>query len=154
VKPAVRRVVGALAEAGVEVRPIEFEQSTRTAEDAARALGAGVGQIVKSLLFLAGDEPLLVLVSGSNKASMPKLEAVTHLPVTRADAEAVRLATGYAIGGVPPLGHPRKLRTLVDADLLAYDVVYAAAGTPNSVFAIEPQELLRATGGEVADIKA
>ncbi len=152
-KAAVRRVVEAFAEAGVLVQPVEFEQSTRTAEDAARALGVEVGQIVKSLVFVAGGNPLLVLVSGSNRASAAKLEAILGGAVARADAEVVRQATGYTIGGVPPLGHAGQLRTLVDADLLGYDVVYGAAGTPNSVFPIEPKALVAATGGEVADVR-
>ena len=153
-KPPVGRVAGAFAEAGVAIEVLEFEQGTRTAEDAARALGVGVGQIVKSLLFVAGGEPLLVLVSGANRADIAKLRAAAGAEVSRADADEVRRATGYAIGGAPPLGHPRKLRTLFDADLLGYDVVYAAAGTPSSVFGVGPRALLGATGGEVVDVRA
>lgn len=152
-KPAVRQVVDALLEAGVETQPVEFEASTRTAEDAASALGVDVGQIVKSLLFVQGGEPALVLVSGANRASTPKLEAALGGVVIRADAGTVRRVTGYAIGGVPPVGHPEPLRTLIDADLLAYPTVYAAAGTPNSIFPIEPRALVEATGGRVLDLK-
>ncbi len=152
-RAAVRRVVAALEDAGVNAAPVEFEQSTRTAEDAAAALNVHVGQIVKSLVFVRGDEPVLVLVSGANRASLDRLKAELGAEVTRADAETVRRVTGYAIGGVPPVGHVRPLRTLVDADLLQYDTVYAASGTPNTIFPIDPQSLLRATGGKVVDIR-
>lgn len=152
-KPAVQRVMMALGDAGIETTPMEFAESTRTAEDAARAIGVEVGQIVKSLLFMRGDEPVLALVSGSNRASLPKLESALGGSVRRADAETVRSATGYAIGGVPPLGHPAPLRTLVDADLLHYDTVYAAAGTPNSIFPVAPSELVRSTSGTPLDLK-
>lgn len=152
VKAAVRRVMDALSESGIEVEPREFAEGTRTAEDAAAALGVEVGQIVKSLVFTAGGEPLLVLVSGANRASVPKLEAALGTPVGRADAATVRGATGYAIGGVPPIGHFQRLRTLVDAALLGYPVVWAAAGTPNSVFPVEPDALVRTTGGVVLDV--
>lgn len=152
-KPAVRRVVEAFAEAGVAVEPLEFERSTRTAEDAAGALGVEVGQIVKSLVFTSGGRPVLALVSGANRASAPKLAAALGGAVSRADAETVRRATGFAIGGVAPAGHPEHLRTLVDADLLRYDTVYAAAGTPHSVFAVRPTDLVAVTRGEVADLR-
>lgn len=152
-KPAVQRVMQALRGAGIETEPVEFAESTRTAEDAARAIGVEVGQIVKSLLFLREDEPVLVLVSGSNRVAVAKLAAALCGSVRRADAETVRAAAGYAIGGVPPLGHPAPLRTLVDADLLGYDTVYAAAGTPNSIFPVTPSELVRAVSGTVLDLK-
>lgn len=152
-KAAVRRVALALAAAGIETEPVELGEDTRTAGAAARAVGVEVGQIVKSLVFLAGSEPMLVLVSGANRASMPKLEESLGSVVARADAGTVRRATGYAIGGVPPLGHARKLRTLVDRDLLQYPLVYAAAGTPNSIFPVEPDALVTATGGDVLDVR-
>jgi prolyl-tRNA editing enzyme YbaK/EbsC (Cys-tRNA(Pro) deacylase) len=138
----------------VEVDARELPDSTRTAPEAAAAVGCEVGAIVKSLVFRIGDEAVLALVSGSNRADEALLEAGFGAPVERADADFVRAATGYSIGGVPPIGHPRPLRTLVDEDLLRHPVVWGAAGTPRSVFAMEPQELARLTGGEVVKLAA
>jgi prolyl-tRNA editing enzyme YbaK/EbsC (Cys-tRNA(Pro) deacylase) len=144
-----------LAEAGrlgitVEVR--EFPQGTRTAEDAARAIGCEVGQIVKSLVFMAGTEPVLALTSGPNRADTERLSAlVGGLPVRRAGPEEARAATGFGIGGTPPFGHPRPLRAFCDRDLLRYEEVWAAAGTPHTVFPIAPGELLRASGADPAE---
>lgn len=104
-KESVRRVAEALEALGLEARIEEFAESTRTAQEAAAAVGATVGQIVKSLVFLAGDRPILALVSGANRADTAKLAGVAGGPITRADADAVRAATGYSIGGVPPIGH-------------------------------------------------
>jgi prolyl-tRNA editing enzyme YbaK/EbsC (Cys-tRNA(Pro) deacylase) len=112
-----------------------------------------VGQIVKSLVFLAADEPILVLVSGANQADERRLAELSGQPVRRADADAVRESTGYAIGGVPPVGHPRPLRVFIDRDLLGYERLIAAAGTPHAVFPITPAELCRVTGGAVTDLK-
>jgi prolyl-tRNA editing enzyme YbaK/EbsC (Cys-tRNA(Pro) deacylase) len=138
----------------VEVDARELPDSTRTAPEAAAAVGCEVGAIVKSLVFRIGDEAVLALVSGSNRADEALLEAGFGAPVERADADFVRAATGYSIGGVPPIGHPRPLRTLVDEDLLRHPVVWGAAGTPRSVFPMEPQELARLTGGEVGKLAA
>ena len=152
-KATVQRVADALLSLGVEAEIIEFSESTRTAEEAARAVGATVGQIVKSLVFLAADgAPLLALASGAHRVDVKKLEAAVGGPVARADADAVRAATGYSIGGVPPVGHPRPPRTLFDRALLQYDMVWAAAGTPNAVFPIAPARLLEITQGEEADL--
>jgi prolyl-tRNA editing enzyme YbaK/EbsC (Cys-tRNA(Pro) deacylase) len=123
--------------------------SARTAPEAAAAVGVEVGAIVKSLVFRCGDEAVLALVSGANRADEGRLEAEFGSPVTRADAAFAREATGFSIGGVPPLGHPAPLRTLVDEDLLAFDVVWAAAGTPHAVFPIEPHALAELAGGRV-----
>ncbi len=151
-KETVQRVVTALAEAGVRTEVREFAASTRTAEDAANALGTTVGQIVKSLVFLAGDRPILVLVSGVNRADTAKLQALVDAEITRANADDVRRITGYAIGGVPPFGHLTFLTTFLDRDLLQYEEVWAAAGTPNAIFAITPHDLLRITAAQVADV--
>jgi prolyl-tRNA editing enzyme YbaK/EbsC (Cys-tRNA(Pro) deacylase) len=124
----------------------EFPQGTRTAADAAAAIGCEVGAICKSLVFRVGDEPLLVIASGANRVDEARFGAV------KADAGFVRTHTGYAIGGVPPYGHPRALRTIVDEDLLAYETVWAAAGTPSSVFPIAPADLVARTGGTVARV--
>ena len=130
-----------------------FPEGTRTAADAAAAVGCDVAQIVKSLVFRrAGGAALLVLASGRNRVDEGKVEALVGEPVGKADAAFVRAATGFAIGGVPPAGHPEPLETLVDADLLDHDVLWAAAGTPRTVFPLEPQELLTLTGGRVGDI--
>jgi len=105
-------------------------------------------------VFMAGDEPMLALVSGKNRADVHKLAALTGTPITRADADTVRKATGYSIGGVPPIGHAGGLTTYLDRDLLRYDVVWAAAGTPNAVFSISPQRLVEVAGAQVADLAA
>jgi prolyl-tRNA editing enzyme YbaK/EbsC (Cys-tRNA(Pro) deacylase) len=137
----------------VAARIEEFPASTRTAQEAADAVGTSVGQIVKSLVFLAGDSPVLALVSGANRLDPDRLAALTGLPIGKADADAVRHATGYSIGGVPPIGFPAPIPTFVDRDLLEYDVVWAAAGTPRHVFPIAPQDLVRVTGGRVVALK-
>ena len=153
IPPAVSRVRSALHALGVESEVIELAESARTAAQAATACGVAVGQIVKSLVFLAGGEPILVLVSGANQADERRLAVLSGQNVRRADADAVRSATGYAIGGVPPVGHPRPLRVFIDRELLGYDRLIAAAGTPHTVFPIAPAELCRVTGGAVADLK-
>jgi prolyl-tRNA editing enzyme YbaK/EbsC (Cys-tRNA(Pro) deacylase) len=150
--PTAQRVADALAALNVETRVIEFAESTRTAEEAAAAVGTAVGQIVKSLVFMAGDAPVLALVSGANRLDPDRLrEHIGALP-RRATADQVRTATGYAIGGVPPIGHPQPLRTFIDRDLMQYETVYAAAGTPHTVFAIAPPTLARITGGHIIDL--
>jgi prolyl-tRNA editing enzyme YbaK/EbsC (Cys-tRNA(Pro) deacylase) len=152
-KDASLRVARALEELGLQVDIVQFPDSTRTAQQAASAVGTTVGQIVKSLVFVADGEPILLLVSGSNRVDPDKVSRVLGKQIERADAETVRLATGFAIGGVPPVGHRRRLLTLIDRDLLDYERVWAAAGTPNAVFAIDPRDLVRATGGQVVDLK-
>ena len=153
IPPATARVQTALQALGVETKVILLAESARTAAQAAAACSVGVGQIVKSLVFVAGDEPILVLVSGANQADEHRLASLSGHPVRRADADTVRGATGYAIGGVPPVGHPRPLRVFIDRDLLGYDRLIAAAGTPHTVFPISPGDLCRVTGGAVADLK-
>jgi prolyl-tRNA editing enzyme YbaK/EbsC (Cys-tRNA(Pro) deacylase) len=147
------RVRRALQAAQVDARIDEFSSSTRSAPEAAAAVGTSVGQIVKSLVFYAGDRPVLALVSGANQLDPERLGRLTGAPIKRPDARGVREVTGYAIGGVPPVGFPTPIPTYVDRDLLGYDVVWAAAGTPRHVFAITPTELLRITRGTVADLK-
>jgi prolyl-tRNA editing enzyme YbaK/EbsC (Cys-tRNA(Pro) deacylase) len=152
--PTAQRVAAMLATLDVQTNVIEFAESTRTAEEAAAAIGTQVAQIVKSLVFMAGDAPVLALVSGTNRLDTARLREWTGDPPRRAGADEVRAATGFAIGGVPPIGHPQPLRTFIDRDLNQYDVVYAAAGTPHAVFAITPAELARVTGGHVIDLAA
>jgi prolyl-tRNA editing enzyme YbaK/EbsC (Cys-tRNA(Pro) deacylase) len=120
--------------------------------NAAAAIGTTVGRIVKSLVFMSGDRPLLVLTSGPNRVDTRKVGALLGQAITRPNADQVRQLTGFAVGGVPPVGHTHPITTLVDRDLLQYEQVWAAAGTPNTVFAIQPQDLLRITGGTVEDI--
>ena len=151
---AVDRFQAALRARGVEVAARVLPDSARTAPEAAAAVGVEVGAIVKSLVFRCGDEAVLALVSGSNRADEARLEEEFGAPVGRADADFARAATGFSIGGVPPLGHPAPLRTLVDEDLLGYEVVWAAAGTPHAVFPIEPAELARLAGGRVVRLAA
>ena len=131
----------------------QFPQGTRTASDAARAIGCEVAQIVKSLVFVAGGRPVVALVSGSNRLDEKRLAAVAGEPVAKADAETARTATGYAIGGVPPFGHATEVPVFMDRDLLGHSVVWAAAGRPDSVFEIAPERLRELSGAVVADLK-
>jgi Cys-tRNA(Pro) deacylase len=148
------RVLAALRRAGIETEILQFPQETRTAQDAAAAVGTTVAQIVKSLVFLADGRPVLALVSGANQVDPRKLaDAAGVSTVVKAAAGQVREATGFAIGGVPPLGHVRALPVFLDADLMRLDVVYAAAGTPNAVFAIAPAELRRITAAAVVELR-
>jgi prolyl-tRNA editing enzyme YbaK/EbsC (Cys-tRNA(Pro) deacylase) len=150
---SVERVRRALAKAGLEARIEEFPASTRTAQDAATAIGTSVGQIVKSLVFRAGDAPVLALMSGSNRLDLARLATLAGAPIAKADADVVRAATSYAIGGVPPIGFPTRIPTFIDRDLLQYATVWAAAGTPRHVFPIASSDLARVTGGTVAELK-
>lgn len=155
-QPSAQKVADAAATLGLTIDIVTFEQPTRTAEQAAEAIGCAVGQIVKSLVFVVGGKPVMALVSGSNQLETRKLAGlfgVGRKQVERADADTVREATGYAIGGVPPFGHATTMPVYVDEDLTRYDVIWAAAGTPNAVFAITPADLLRAGGGHVADLR-
>jgi prolyl-tRNA editing enzyme YbaK/EbsC (Cys-tRNA(Pro) deacylase) len=149
---SIDRVVAAGAELGVTVEPRRFPEGTKTAQDAARAIGCDVAQIVKSLVFVADGQAFLALTAGSNRADTSRLATVLGADeVRRADAEEARTATAFGIGGTPPFGHPSPLRVVVDRDLLAHDEVWAAAGTPDAVFPLTPEDLVRASGGEVAD---
>jgi prolyl-tRNA editing enzyme YbaK/EbsC (Cys-tRNA(Pro) deacylase) len=147
------RVQAALRARGVTAEVHQFPDSTRTAAEAAAAIGTTVGQIVKSLIFLTGTEPVLALVSGANRLALPQLSLLVGSAVGKADADAVRRATGYAIGGVPPVGFPAPIPTYLDRDLLQYDTVWAAAGTPHHVFPIAPADLAKITDATVADLK-
>ena len=150
----VTRVMAAAEELGLSISTREFPEGTRTAEDAARAIGCHVSQIVKSLVFTLDGAPVMALVAGSNRLDEARLAAALDgTQVGRADADAVRSATGFPIGGVPPFGHPARLPTAIDEDLLAHDEVWAAAGTPRDVFPVSPKDLVRVTGGMVATLK-
>ena len=150
---AIERVRAACEARQLPIDIIEYPAGTRTAEDAARVVGTSVGQIVKSLVFVADGAPILVLASGANRVDLRKLARLAGAArVEKASAETTREATGFAIGGVPPLGHRRPLAVYVDLGLLAHPVVYAAAGTPRAVFAVAPDALARATTGTVGDL--
>ena len=160
--PSSQRVAEAARAAGLEIEVREFPEGTRTAEDAARAIGVGVGQIVKSLVFMTDGHPVLCLVSGPNRVDAARLAVITGAAdVRRASADEVERATGFAIGGVPPFGHVQRPSTSLraglpvycDRDLMSYDVVWAAAGTPRAVFSVQPQALVQACGATVADLK-
>jgi prolyl-tRNA editing enzyme YbaK/EbsC (Cys-tRNA(Pro) deacylase) len=150
---AAAAVVAAGRSHGLELDVREFPEVTRTAADAARAVGCHVDQIVKSLVFVADTDPVLVLTSGGHRVDVVKVGKERSAAIVRkADAEEVRAATGYAIGGTPPFGHARHLPVLVDRHLTGFEEVWAAAGTPRHVFPITPADLVRATGGQVADV--
>src|SRR5437588_1408324 len=155
----VGRVLAAAEAAGLNIEIQRFPEGTRTAADAARAVGCDVSQIVKSLVFIAGDQPVLALVSGADRADPDRLSTALAAdgssplgPIRRATADEAREATGFAIGGVPPLGHVRPLTILIDQHLLRHDVVWAAAGLPDAVFAVSPDLLARAAGARVVEI--
>ena len=149
----VRTVVEAGKALGVDVHPREFPDGTRTAADAAMAIGVELGQIVKSLVFSVDGEVVVALVSGGNRLDESKLaRAAGGDEVRREDADTVREATGFPVGGVPPFGHREPLRVFVDRDLLDYDELWAGAGTSHHNFCITPQTLVRVTGGAVCDL--
>ncbi len=143
-----------LEDSGLGISVRQFPEGTRTATDAARAVGCDVAQIVKSLVFVAGGRPVIALVSGANRLDEKRLAAVAGEPVVKADAETARTATGYAIGGVPPFGHATEVPVFMDRDLLGHAVVWAAAGRPDSVFEISPGRLLELSGATILDLKA
>jgi prolyl-tRNA editing enzyme YbaK/EbsC (Cys-tRNA(Pro) deacylase) len=148
-----QRVVDAAAAAGVAVAVRRFPDGTRTAEDAARAIGCDVAAIVKSLVLLSEAGPVLALVSGRNRVDYGKVGAALGVGgVHRANAEAARAATGFTIGGTAPFGHPAPLPTVLDRDLLALGEVWAAAGTPDTVFPVQAAALADATGAVIADV--
>lgn len=152
--PSARRVQAALAERGFEFTVVELPGSTRTAAEAAAAVGCEVAHIAKSLVFRGArsNEPVLVVASGTNRVNEARVGELLGEPIAKADAAFVREATGFAIGGIPPVGHDRPLRTLVDQDLMQFPVIWAAAGTPHAVFRLTPAELADLCGGQVARI--
>ena len=138
---------------GPDYAVLEFDESTRTAEDAAAAIGCTVPRIAKSILFKgAGDVPVLVIASGTNRVDEKKVKAATGFKIKRADADWVRDKTGFAIGGVGPVGHLTAPTILIDSDLMQFETVWASAGTPNAVFELKPGDLETLTGGRVADV--
>jgi len=149
----VARVSAYAAERGIAIAVTRFPATTRTAQDAARAIGCAVAEIVKSLVFLADGAPVVVLCSGADRVDEGKLTtALRATGIRRATADEAKAATGFAIGGVPPFAHASGLRVIVDDGLLAFETVWAAAGLPDAVFPIAPAELMRLSGGTVADV--
>ena len=151
---AAQRVQDALKALGVTSQVVELPESTRSAAEAAQAIGCRVEQIVKSLVFRgqSTNRPILAIVSGGNRVDEEKLAVLVAEPVAKADAEYVRQRTGYAIGGVPPVGHVESLVCVVDEDLLQYEQIWAAAGTPRAVFQLTPADLQRITNGRVVSM--
>ncbi|MFE0776025.1 YbaK/EbsC family protein [Streptomyces sp. NPDC058861] len=144
----------ALRELGLDVEVRRFPDETRTAQQAADAIGCAVAEIVKSLVFAADGVPVLVLMDGASRVDVERVrEELGAEKVTRADAKLVRETTGYAIGGVPPFGHRTRTRVLADRGILAHEVVWAAAGTPHTVFAMDPKSLVARAGGTVVDVR-
>ncbi|GAB4504231.1 MAG: YbaK/EbsC family protein [Anaerolineales bacterium] len=153
--PSAQKVQDTLRRLGFDLTVIEFPESTRAAQEAADRVNCALDQIVKSLIFRGQDtgKPILVLTSGSNRVDENRLQTYAGEKIGRADADFVREVTGFAIGGVPPLGHARPMETYLDEDLLQYETIWAAAGTPKAVFRLTPAELQRMTGGKVARVK-
>jgi prolyl-tRNA editing enzyme YbaK/EbsC (Cys-tRNA(Pro) deacylase) len=148
-----QRVQAALLGLGATGGVVELADSTRTSAEAAEAIGTTVAQIAKSLVFMAGDRPVLVIASGVNRVSTDKVAELCGAPVRRAKADEVRAATGFPIGGVPPVGHATSIDVLIDKDLFDYPDVWSAAGTPHAVFPTTAHELAAMTGGAVADVR-
>ena len=155
-KPSAQKVQDALNALGFQdFTVLELPASTRSAVEAGQAVGCQVGQIAKSLVFKTknSQRPLLVIASGVNRVDVNRIGELTGVKITKADADFVRQQTGFTIGGVPPVGHSQPLDTFIDADLLAYDHLWAAAGTPHAVFQLTPDDLVRITGGQVEEFK-
>jgi Cys-tRNA(Pro) deacylase len=153
-KTSAEKVQQAVQELGYEFTIIEFDQSTRTAADAAAAIGCTVAQIAKSLIFKGSQsqQPILIITSGHNRVNEKLVKTALGEKIGKADAQFVREATGYSIGGVPPVGHPAPIKTLIDEDLFEHKVIWAAAGTPNAVFRLSPNDLQEMTQGIVIAI--
>ena len=148
-----QRVKAALQALGEEIQVVELDASARTAQQAADAIGTELGSIVKSLVFLADGQPIIVLVAGDRRAAPTKLKALLCARrVMIADADQVRQTTGYAIGGVPPLGHKEHLPVWIDHSLSRFEMVYAAAGGPRAIFPVAYTKLIELTAGRVADL--
>jgi Cys-tRNA(Pro) deacylase len=154
--PSAQKIQDALHDLGFDLTVIEHAESTRTAQEAADRIGVTLGQIVKSLIFKGktSGKPILVLTSGTNRVDEKRIKAYAGEKIERADANFVREVTGYAIGGVPPIAHAKPMETYLDEDLLQYDLIWAAAGTPNAVFELTPDDLKKMTKGKVAKINS
>ncbi len=154
-KPSAEKVQQAVLALGFDFTIVEFDNTTRTSADAAAAIGCTLGQIAKTLVFktAVSQKPVLIIASGSNRVDEKTIARELGERIKKADADFVRESTGFAIGGVPPVGHPNPVTTLIDEDLFQYDEIWSAAGTPNAVFPLTPQELKTMTAGRVIPIK-
>jgi prolyl-tRNA editing enzyme YbaK/EbsC (Cys-tRNA(Pro) deacylase) len=150
-----QRVQQTLNNRGVKLQVVELPASTRTAVEAAQAVGCDVGQIIKSIVFKGkrSERPILVIASGKNRVDEKRIEELIGEPLGKADADFVRQRTGYVIGGVPPVGHTERILTFIDEDLFQYELLWAAAGTPNAVFQLSPQDLSALADGTVTRIR-
>lgn len=154
-KSSAQRIQNILSQHNLAIQVIEFKELTRTAQEAANAIGCQVGQIAKTLIFKGkeSNQPICMIASGINRVDEKKIEALIGEKIEKPDAEYVLQHTGYAIGGIPPIGYSFSRKPFIDQDLLAYDEIWAAAGTPNAVFRITPQDLITITNATIADTK-
>src|SRR6266498_2406028 len=155
ISPSAQKIQDQIKSLGYDYIVIEHAESTRTAQEAADRAGCELGQIVKSLIFKGRDsaKPILVLTSGANRVDEKRISEYAGEHISRADADFVRAVTGFAIGGVPPLGHLQKLETYFDEDFLQYETIWAAAGTPNAIFAVKTSDLQKMTDANTARVK-
>ena len=153
--PSAQKIQNLLNSLGYDYTVIEHAESTRTAQEAADRAGCQLGQIVKSLIFRGktSGKPILVLTSGSNRVDEKSISGYAGETISRADADFVRTVTGFAIGGVPPIGHAEKMETYLDEDFLSYQTIWAAAGTPNAIFELKTDDLQKMTDGKIAQVK-
>jgi len=153
--PSAEKVQEALQRLGFKNEVLELQTTTRTSAEAAQAVGCEAGQIAKSIVFrtMKTGRPILVIASGPNRINEKRIEEKVSEPIGKADADFVRQKTGFVIGGVPPVGHKEKMQIFIDEDLLRYQEIWAAAGTPNALFKLTPSDLIRMTGGEIISIK-
>ena len=153
--PSAQKIQDVLRSLGYDYTVIEHAESTRTAQEAADRAGCALGQIVKSLIFKGKEsgKPILVLTSGANRVDEKRITEYAGEHIVRADADFVRAVTGFAIGGVPPIGHAQKMETYLDEDFLQYQTIWAAAGTPNAIFELNTTDLQKMTGGKVVRVK-
>jgi len=153
--PSAQKIQDSLNTLGYNYTVIEHTESTRTAQEAAERAGCELGQIVKSLIFKGNDsgKPILVLTSGANRVDEKRIREYAGESISRANADFVRAATGFAIGGVPPVGHPQAMETYIDEDFLQYQTIWSAAGTPNAIFELKTEDLLTMTNGKVVQVK-
>jgi prolyl-tRNA editing enzyme YbaK/EbsC (Cys-tRNA(Pro) deacylase) len=153
--PSAQKVQDQIRALGYEYTVIEHTESTRTAQEAADRAGCALGQIVKSLIFRGREsgKPILVLTSGANRVDEKRISEYAGEAISRPDADFVRAVTGFAIGGVPPVGHVQPMETYLDEDFLQYETIWAAAGTPNAIFELKTSDLQRMTGGKVVQVR-
>jgi len=153
--PSAQKIQDLLTSLGYDYTVIEHSESTRTAQEAADRAGCELGQIVKSLIFKGKEsgKPILVLTSGANRVDEKRISEYAGEPIGRADADFVRTVTGFAIGGVPPIGHAQRMETYLDEDFLQYSTIWAAAGTPNAIFELKTEDLQKMTDGKVVMVK-